>query len=253
MHPRIALAAASLLPIVLASCVGAGEQPYSVAGDCAPVFEASVCTWATASGDDIVEFGATIPLAAIENAPEHAEMAWPPQADARVLLPAIVRERTGMTMLTVFWEPHGHPPGPYMYPHFDFHFYNIDRARIDAIDCSDERKPDILPHGYVLPDEEIPELGTLVGICVPQMGMHALLGDEFYGTDAFEGTMVVGYYETEPIFIEPMITAELLLRRESFELPIPALTPPAGVRYPTRFVAEYDAATDSYRFVFSGI
>lgn len=239
--------------IVIGGCVGAGAQPRHVQGSCADVHGGQVCTFATLAGSgDVVEVGVTIPLTTIAQAPQDAEMKWPPEAHAMLQLPAEAASATGLQLLTIFWEPHGHPPGPYMTPHFDFHFYNVARPVIDAIDCKDVRKPAALPAGYILPDEEIPGLGTLVGICVPGMGMHSLPEREFTGTATFTGTMVLGYYQEAPIFIEPMISKEKLMARQSFELEIPADAGSNGTKYPERFRAEYDAATDAYRFVFAG-
>lgn len=241
-----------LVLFVSAGACARGAAIQTVQGDCGDVHGAQVCSWATMAGTEVTEFGVTIPMAAVDQAPEHGEMHWPPLVTAVIGLPRAARDATGFQTLTVYWEPHGHPPGPYMYPHFDFHFYHVDEQTRLGIDCADERKPERLPAGYVLPDEEIPEMGmTLVGICVPEMGMHSLLEEEFYGEEAFTGTMVIGYYATRPLFVEPMITQELLQRRESFDLPIPALDSAPGVRYPTQFRAVYDGEADSYRFVFS--
>jgi hypothetical protein len=241
------------LAIIVGSCVGAAGQPRHVQGSCGEVHGGQVCTFATLTGrDDVVEVGATISLAAIERAPADAEMKWPPQANAVLQLPAEAAAATGLQLLTVFWEPHGHPPGPYLTPHFDFHFYNIAKTGVDAIDCKDLRKPATLATGYILPDEDIPGLGKLVGICVPNMGMHSLSEREFTSTETFSGTMVLGYYQEAPIFIEPMIAKAKLMERKTFELEIPAGAGGGTVKYPERFRAEYDAGTDSYRFVFSG-
>lgn len=62
--------------------------------------------------------------------------------------------------------------------------------------------------------------------------------------------MIVGYYGGRPIFVEPMVSRAQLLRRADFELAMPAS--PDGVRYPTRFRAEYVTRSDAYRLVFSG-
>lgn len=159
-----------------------------------------------------------------------------------------------MQSLKLYREAHGHPPGPYLVPHFDFHFYTITPAETDAIDCSDLTKPATPPSGYALPDVEIPDIGMLAGLCVPMMGMHALLQTELESENTFTGTMVIGYYEEQPIFFEPMITKELLMERRTFALDFPSVPGEwPGVTLPTRFEAEYDEASSSYRFVFSGL
>lgn len=236
--------------ILLTACA---EEPQVVSGDCADVFGAQICTWAVMDGDAVVELGATVPIAAIEAAPADQEMTWPPAQAAAIPLPDEVRASLGMDHLGVNWEAHGHPPTAFLTPHFDFHFYNIDRQAVLEIDCSDLSKPATPPTGYLLPDMEIPELGMLEGLCVPEMGMHALRQDEMDDTDPFDGTMVVGYYGGEPIFFEPMISKAALMKQADFTLPMPTVAGlPAGVRYPTDFRAQFDSETRQYRFVFSG-
>ena len=227
-------------------------QERLVPGDCQSVFDGEICTWSKMLGDELVEFGATVPLATVENAELTGEFVFPPITLARISLPKEVTERTGVDHLGVNWEVHGHPPGPFLTPHFDFHFYMINGAEVEAIDCSDLSKPEALPVAYVLPDLEIPELGTLVGICVPQMGMHALDEAEINATELFGATMVVGYYARDIIFIEPMIARDKLLKREDFTLHIPSLSGRGtGIATPSGFKATYDEQAQAYQFKFS--
>ncbi len=230
-----------------------------VNGECADVFHGQVCTWARMQGSTVVAVGASVPIAAIDSAPaEGGPMAWPPVAEAVLPLPESAQRQSGLTHLTIFWEPHGHPPTPYLTPHFDFHFYSIPSTQRAAIDCSDTSKPSALAAGYALPDEQLPPdmaraigVPVLVGICVPQMGMHSLLASELQSTTTLRGTMVIGYYNAKPIFIEPMISRAMLQEKQSFELPIPAIPGLSGNR-PATFQGEYDAQQGVYRFVFSG-
>jgi hypothetical protein len=224
-----------------------------VDGPCEDVYGADICTWAMLEGERVVEVGARIPLASVENAPAEQEMVWPPPDVANIPLPEVAQERLGIHYVKINWEAHGHPPGPYLLPHFDFHFYVIPRVEGDAMDCSDLSKPTELPVGYDLPDVEVPGVGNLVGLCVEKMGMHALLESELAGEQPFSGTLVVGYYAGKPIFFEPMITRELLLRQETFPLEfpvIPGVDP--GVTLPTQFEARYDESMSEYQFAFSG-
>ncbi len=241
---------------VLSAC--ATEVPVvEVMGECADVYQAELCTWARMQGTTVVAVGATIPLASIENAPEDQELVWPPVMATALRMPESGQQEAGLTEVTVFWEAHGHPPGPYLAPHFDFHFYTITREDRTAIDCIDETKPSVLPAGYSLPDVTLPpplaEMAgesPLIGLCVAEMGMHSLLISELESTDTFRGSMVIGYYHGTPIFIEPMLTRELLLEKRSFDLPIPSIPGMAG-EYPRTFHAEYDAQQQLYHFVFS--
>lgn len=246
----------ALLALAAAACAGEALPPAAqvVQGECGDVFGGQVCTWGEQVGDAVVAFGATVPVAMVEAAPPDAPMLWPPVANATLMLPEAVRNATGFQLLTVYWEAHGHPPGPYLTPHFDFHFYGISPEQLAAIDCADVSKPAELPAGYQLPDVAVPELGNLVGLCVPAMGMHALPGAELEATEPFSKTMVIGYISGSPIFVEPMIASATLLARQDFTVDMPALPgAPASWRVPTTFQATWDAESQSYRFVFSGI
>ena len=235
--------------VLSASGCSMGEQV--VQGKCSPVNGADVCAWHTMSGDRVVAFGATIPVKTAENAPADAPMVWPPKADATIQFDSMVKAATGFDNITVFWEPHGHPPGPYLTPHFDVHFNTMD---VSKIDCADSTKPAAAPAGYELPDVAIPQMGTLVGLCVPGMGMHALLSSELHSPNLFEKTMIVGYYHRLPIFVEPMITKATLMARKSFTMEIPPVAgAPATSHYPTKFSAVYDSTAQAYKFTFSDL
>lgn len=229
-----------------------------VAGECDDAFGTEVCTWASMRGDQVVELGAVVRMASIEAAAPDQPMAWPPLLGAEAALPPAATQSTGVTHMTFYWEPVGHAPATYMTPHFDFHFYLVPPSERIAYDCSDESKPAQLPTGYVLPDETLPPeiaamigVETLVGVCVPEMGMHALVESELEVEALFDGTMIIGYYAGEPIFFEPMISKAKLQERRSFDLSMPSVPGMQG-RIPDAFRAEYDAASDAYRFTFSG-
>jgi hypothetical protein len=253
MQRRIGRAVALVLAVMICAC--SDSEPVEVAGDCVDVHGAQLCSWARLSDGAVVEVGVTVPLASIAGAPDDASMTWPPAAMATVGLPE--SERSGLRHFTMYWEPMGHPPVTYMVPHFDFHFYRISPAERLAIDCADTTKPSVPPAAYTLPDEVLPPevaamigIDTLIGVCVPEMGMHALVAEELESEVPFDGTMVVGYYHGQPIFVEPMVSRATLMERRSFDLAIPAI--PGYAEQPRAFRAEYDAAQDAYRFVFSG-
>jgi len=246
----------ALLALSIGACTGE-EQIVEAKGDCADVFAGKVCTWAKTKGKTLVEAGAVVPLATIENAPAEQAMAWPPVSAAEIAMPEPVQQLGGLTQLTMYWEPGGHPPAAFMTPHFDFHFYTVAPAERAAMDCKDLSKPATLPAGYDLPDIPLPPemagmigVSELVGLCVPQMGMHALPASDIERQDVFGGTMVIGYYQGKPIFVEPMLSRDLLMKKQSFDLTIPEI-PGLEAAHPTRFQAVYDGAQDAYRFTFS--
>ena len=249
---------AGVVILSLAAC--ANETPLvETKGDCADVYTGKVCTYAVAQGENVVTAGAVISLAAIENSPAgHEHMDWPPKALLTTQLPEQGTKASGLVEMNMYWEGKGHPPAPYMIPHYDFHFYLIPDADVKAIDCKDTTKPAALAAGYALPDIDLPPADQkmmgfekLVGICVPQMGMHSLLQSEIESTTPFRGTMVIGYYHGKPIFIEPMISRDMLLEKKSFTLPVPEIPGLTGP-HPTSFNATYDAVSNAYKFEWGG-
>ena len=248
---RVLSVATLLLPVVTVAAVLAGG-PRTTTQTCTTVLGSEVCAWVTMDDGNPVEVGATVPMSLLESVPADAPMVWPPEELADIELPAEAHA-LGIDHLGINWEAHGHPPATFMTPHFDFHFYSISRAAVRAIDCSDLSKPSALPVGYALPDITVPEMGTLVGLCVPRMGMHAMPAQDTDATDAFGASMMLGYYGGAPIFFEPMVSQKLLLSGKDFTLPVPAVKGlPAGVRYPRVLRATYDSKNREYRLVASG-
>jgi len=250
---RLAPVAAFVLTVgIFAAAVA--RNPRETASSCAPVLESEVCTWVVTEGPAPVEFGATIPLSLIEGVPADVEMVWPPQELASIPMPSVARSALGIDHLGINWEANGHPPTTFLTQHFDFHFYTISENDVRVIDCANEAKPAGLPATYALPDIDVPGLGTLVGLCVPSMGMHAMQGHDVHATDPFKASMILGYYGGRPIFIEPMISRAQLLQRADFTMDMPEAPGSAeGALYPTEFRAEYVADSDAYRLVFSGL
>ena len=259
---------AVIITLVIAGSVGCSQDvsksetkevsTSEIKGACADVHKSQVCTWAKMQGETVLEVGATVPIGAIENAPATVPMVWPPVPVATLDIPEVAQQKTGMKNLTVFWEPHGHPTPTFLTPHFDFHFNGISSAELAAVDCKDLTKPASLPAGYVLPDFDLPPdmttmmgVKTMVGLCVPKMGMHAVTAADAERTGPFQGSMIVGYNGGKPIFFEPMISKALLMQKQSFDLPMPAVPGWTGTPA-SKFHAEYDARKQEYRLIFSG-
>lgn len=246
--------AVAVLALVSQGCSG-GVSTAEMAGECGTAWGSEVCTWTVTENGAVTAVGATIPVASLEAAPADAPFLWPPPAEVALGFPASAR---GITHMTLNWEAMGHPPPTFLVPHFDFHFYLVSPVERLAIDCGDLTKATDLPAGYVLPDEGLPPelaqitgVDTLVGSCVPEMGMHAMSEADAANTEPFGGSMIIGYYGDAPIFIEPMISQAHLLERHSFDLDVPPIPGYAGVQ-PTSFHAEYVADQDAYRFSFTG-
>jgi len=219
---------------------------------CSPLYGASICTSYEMQAGKITEFSLRIPVAMIEHAPADAPMVWPPKRDISVPFAPAVAKQTGFTFANVYWNPHGHGPSVYSVPHFDFHFYFVPEQTVEEIDCKDTVKPQAVPVGYILPpDENVPGIGKIVGACVPDMGMHSSPEADFNSKTPWKGSLLVGYYGGNSIFLEPMITTALLLQRRSFSLRIPqGIEPAAHVRYPKEFHAVYLPKYKAYDFTF---
>ena len=234
-----------------------------VMGETASLYDGPISTWARLGSDgEIREVGLTIALAVAENAPVDPHEASDENGHAhsepsvQAAFPAAVKDATYFDHVSVDFVPGGHPPEPYLLPHFDIHFYGISTPKQLAIDCSDDTKPaaSLLPIHYILVTTD----GTPAGPadCVPEMGQHAadITSPELdpASGETFTKTMILGYYGGAFVFFEPMITRDYLLGRQSFEMPVPdAHQPGDWTLYPRSFRGQYDPDDDTYRFIWS--
>ena len=236
-----------------------------IQGETTSLYDGPVSTWARIDGDgNIREVGLTIGLATVENAPvgTHGHEAGATTAhthsepSVQAAFPAVVKAATYFDHISLDFVPAGHPPDPYLLPHFDIHFYGISTPEQLAVDCSDATKPEarLLPAHYMVVTTD----GTPEGPadCVPEMGQHAadLTSPELdrVNPQRFTKTMILGYYGGDFVFFEPMITREYLLQRRSFELAVPAVFQPGRTTlYPTSFRGVYDRAADAYHLIWA--
>jgi len=241
-----------------------GPVPTSdrmVSGEATSLYGGPISTWARIGADGVIrEVGLTIALAAVENAPvdEHdsTETHEHTEPSVQAEFPAAIKAATYFDHVSIDFVPGGHPPEPYLLPHFDVHFYGISMPEQLAIDCNDGTKPEaaLLPANYILVTTD----GTPEGPadCVPAMGQHAadITSPELNQVDPqrFTKTMILGYYGGEFIFFEPMITRDYFLQRQSFEMAVPdAYQPGVQKQYPRTFRGVYDAQADTYRLIWS--
>jgi hypothetical protein len=145
---------------------------------------------------------------------------------------------TVFTHLVANWNPGGHEPGPYLLPHFDFHFYMLSEATRLGITADDAKSVAPIPAGY-LPDYYIGPLGP-----EPQMGGHCVdvTSPELNGS-IFTHTFIYGAYDSKVAFYEPMVTRDYLMNGAggSFNIKQPAKFSKAGY-YPTKYSISKDAA-----------
>ena len=240
---------------------GPTSSTQTIRGETTSLYSGPISTWARLGPDgDVEEVGLTIALSVVENAPVDAHDATDEhvhsEPSVQAEFPAAVKDATYFDHVSVDFVPGGHPPEPYMLPHFDIHFYGISTPAQLAIDCSDGTKPDarLLPANYIVVTTD----GTPEGPadCVPAMGQHAadITSPELDPTsgEGFTKTMILGYYRGEFVFFEPMITREYLLGRRSFEMAVPnAHQPGDWTQYPTSFRGLYNPDDDTYELIWS--
>lgn len=204
-----------------------------------------------------LEVGIRLSEAALEGLPDAPqgpptfwEMQLPDEAEGVVF-----------RFVSLDWASHGHePPGLFDVPHFDMHFYMIEPEDVAAITPDDpefatkaENVPDprYIPEDFVtLPDAPIAEQA------VPNMGVHWIDSEAGLvpGEYEFEVVFINGSWDGEYTFMEPMITREFLLSKESYEEDIKQ--PEAYQRtgyYPTTFTVTFDEATGEHVVTLGGM
>ncbi|MES2464358.1 MAG: cytochrome C [Armatimonadota bacterium] len=258
------------LSFTVAGC-GGGSNTTTIAGptrivtgQSQTVSGATSGTWARLDATNaVIEAGVTVPFSLIQNPPaaevhratRHAghddstiEVGTVGPAGSFIVVefPSIVKQNTYLNHFEMHWNPEGHPPARYAAKHFDLHFYHSSVAEVLTITPPDLVPPaaNRIPAGYIYPGAQE---------TVPQMGVHAVDGSEFApGAPPFLASMILGYFNGNMHFIEPMITQAALLTKQTITLNVPR---PAvlgmATRYPTKFTATYSAELDAYQFVFT--
>ena len=239
-----ALAAALLLAAPALRLPPAGAADRVERGQAARLPDGQVSAWARLDERGVPrEVGVGISHSILIGPPAEPGTG-PAGAIAVVAFPQAVREATFFDHFELHAVPHGHGPEPFGTPHYDLHFYRLPPERVARIIGPDRDPPAAgrLPEGWLW-------LGA--GGFTPQMGVHAVRGVDLQRP--FTATMVYGYSGGRLIFLEPMVSLEVLRRRQAFSLeaPVPRVLD-GRLLFPTRFDAHYDADTDSWQFVFSG-
>jgi hypothetical protein len=171
------------------------------------------------------------------------------------------------------WNPGGHEPaGVYDVPHFDFHFYTVEKSVRDSIDPVLLGKDAFMAKSGSLPpeDERAPSYmalsapGTPV-LAVPRMGTHWVdvrtpeLQGLFGRPEAylpFTSTFLHGSWDGRFIFDEPMITRAFIMERKNSpsatdrDRVIPLGTPKRYAQsgyYPSAYRISWDAEQKEYR------
>jgi hypothetical protein len=217
-----------------------------------------------------VEVGVALSAEALDSLPrlsaEHAPGTHGPSREYLLELPA--GNPTPYRFVEVDWNPMGHG-GPYTAPHFDFHFYRVPLAVRNEIVLDDPafaekaaRLPaaDEMPSGYV--SSHVLLKTTPAGMTVPRMGLHWLdiKSPELPpASRPFTTTFIVGSWNGQVIFDEPMVTRDFILAQrtgpataDSIPLPQAKRYVPAGY-YPMSDAVRWDSEAGEYRIALKGL
>ncbi|MFD2248508.1 DUF5602 domain-containing protein [Pontibacter ruber] len=155
---------------------------------------------------------------------------------------------TQYTTIGLDWNPGGHPPMPYLKPHFDVHFYMIsDEERMmiphePLHEFSAEFAANYMPPLYISTREAIPAMGVhWADVLSPELAPNG---------PSFTKTLILGGYNNKFLFIEPMITLDYL---QHLEGNVPVVSPirqapkvQQSGYYPLTYTILYDPTPGEY-------
>jgi len=252
-----------------------GESPFLRYGERTALGEGEARTYLELDiHGDPIELGVVLTEAALEGLPaagtgHHGGHEMP----HTYLLELPRQEGVPFQFLEMNWNPSGHEPeGVYAgVPHFDFHFYTVDRALRESIVPSDPRwaeKANHVPAPEFIPQFNAalaPPGATPADIAVPMMGVHwvDVTSPELQGIMGkpeqyrpFTRTFIHGSWDGELIFWEPMITrahilskkdaTDPMVRDEFIPIPTPARYQAHGW-YPSAYRIMWDEDARVYR------
>lgn len=184
-----------------------------------------------------LELGFTLNAAALEGLPQH-------ELNFLIDLPQEALQLTPYKHISMDWTPHGHGPnGVYDKPHFDIHFYTINRAEQNAITVA---SPDMqkLPDSSFLPRFYVPEPTGL-----DKMGKHwvDITSPELNPVTPapFTSTMIYGTYNAKVVFLEPMVTRDFFLSKPDTTINIRQPDSFAvHSHYPAKYKIKFDKVTN---------
>ena len=207
---------------------------HEVTGTAANVGNGTARTYAVMQGDKAVSLGIELSDAALQNLPA-TDASWDLPLPAGVSL-------APFDHATLNWNAQGHPPpGIYMVPHFDFHFYMVTPAVQATVQGG--------PYTATLASTYVPQDYAPDPVAVPDMGVHwtDTQAPEFHG-QPFERTFIYGSYNGALTFIEPMVTLAYLQTHPNATMTVkqPQAFQKPG-EYPQSYSVRYDAAAGMLR------
>jgi hypothetical protein len=237
--PRIRwcrLAAVSLVTIATLTACGSDTEPstsHELHGASVSVGNGSAYVYVVDGAGGPASIGIALTPSALQGLPS---------ADAMWDLPLPSGENVApIDHVMLNWNAQGHPPDPYLVPHFDFHFYTITPAAQSAIIPG--------PDTVSVPPADVPPDYVSGVVAVPDMGVHWIdtTSAELHG-QPFDRTFIYGYYHGGLVFVEPMVSLSFLSSQPNATAPVkqPQAFAQPG-RYPTMYSVRYDAASNTIR------
>ena len=172
------------------------------------------------------------------NISERAAVRQPDEHREYVLYFPKAAESMPFDHVTLGWNPHGHfPPGVYDVPHFDLHFNMIDVQTRLAIPGIPPPYMDPAPDMKYIPAAYVQTPGV-----EPAMGAHWIdvLSSEFQPGGSFTNTLILGSFDGQVIFYEPMVTLQYLNTKPN---DVRAVRQPAAYQasgyYPMQYSVRY--------------
>lgn len=208
-------------------------------GNVATLYNGKAWTWSKLKADGSPDqLAISINDAALSGVPIHSNETG---HENHLNLTFNEKHGTAFNFVQLDWNPSGHEGPMYMLPHFDFHYYLVTPADVEA--TTDEAKMNKFPDAAYIPAGHIAPVPG-----VPKMGMHWLdpTSGELGGGKTFTQTFIYGSYDGKMTFMEPMITKAFLDTAVTFErsIPQPVKFQKAGY-YPTKVrVSKHDGVTD---------
>ncbi len=154
----------------------------------------------------------------------------------------------------LYWNPHGHEPhGVYTVGHFDVHFFMSAPQDLDRITVMDRD----LERAYRLP----PASAIPAGYLLPPNTQHRRMGVHWVDSGAgelhgapFTATFIIGSYDQQVNFLEPMITRAFLATKPRLtrSVPQPAAYARAGW-YPATWTVRWDEQRREYLVLLEGL
>lgn len=156
------------------------------------------------------------------------------------------------------WNHHGHEPEIlFGKPHFDMHFYMVDMAEVQAINPNNTdfgTKAMNLPEQKYVPQDYATPPGSLTENTVPFMGLHWTDSTATPAPGLFTEVFIYGSWDGEFTFMEPMMTREWMLTKETVQenIKLPQAYKKSGY-YPTTYSVRFDDTAKEYIITLGGM